>query len=231
MIPYDNLVRSGDRHAFIHIAPDHYADPVRQKIGKLTATVADLGLVVSTGRVVDFRAKDLLRAKPGSRTVPLIYPCHLRHGYVEWPNGRTRKPNALALGPRSVDLLIPAGHYVVVKRFSTKEEPRRVVAAVYDPARVATDRVAFENHLNYYHLRGSGLPAAVAKGLAAFLNSTLVDSYFRQFSGHTQVNAADLRSLRYPTWDRLVALGRRIGEKFPDQEGLDRLVDEVVFHG
>lgn len=231
MIPHDDLVRPSDRQAFIHIVPDHHGDPVRQQIGKLKATVTDLGLAVSTGRVVDFRAKDLLRAKQGPNTVPLIYPCHLRQGYVEWPNGQTRKPNALSLGPGADDLLIPAGHYVLVKRFSAKEEPRRVVAAVYDPARVATDRVAFENHLNYYHLRGSGLPATVAKGLAAFLNSTLVDSYFRQFSGHTQVNATDLRSLRYPAWDQLVALGRRIGQRFPDQEELDRLVEEVVLHG
>lgn len=231
MIPYDDLVRPGDRHAFIHIVPDHHGDSVRQQIGKLKASLTDLGLGVSTGRVVDFRAKDLLRAKPGPNTVPLIYPCHLRQGYVEWPNGRTRKPNALSLGPRSEDLLIPAGHYVLVKRFSAKEEPRRVVAAVYDPARVGSDCVAFENHLNYYHLRGSGLPVTVAKGLAAFLNSTVVDSYFRQFSGHTQVNAADLRSLRYPTWDQLVALGRRIGQRFPDQDELDRLVEEVVLRG
>jgi adenine-specific DNA-methyltransferase len=222
---------AGDRHAFIHIVPDHHGDPVRQQIGKLKASLTDLGLAVSTGRVVDFRAKDLLRAKPGRNTVPLIYPCHLRLGYVEWPNGQTRKPNALALGPRADDLLIPSGHYVLVKRFSAKEEPRRVVAAVYDPARVATDRVAFENHLNYYHLRNGGLPGTVAKGLAVFLNSTLVDSYFRQFSGHTQVNATDLRSLRYPAWDQLMALGRRIGQRFPDQDELDRLVEEVVLRG
>jgi adenine-specific DNA-methyltransferase len=94
---------------------------------------------------------------------------------------------------------------------------------------VRSKHVAFENHLNYYHLRGAGLPATVARGLTAFLNSTLVDSYFRQFSGHTQVNATDLRSLRYPASDRLVTLGRRIGKTFPAQEDLDRLVEEVVF--
>ena len=163
--------------------------------------------------------------------MPLIYPCHLQRGFVEWPNGDTRKPNALALGPRADDLLIPTGHYVLVKRFSAKEERRRIVAAVYDPARVPSDRIAFENHLNYYHLRGAGLPAPVAKGLAAFLNSTLVDSYFRHFSGHTQVNAMDLRSLRYPAWDGLAALGGRIGESFPAQEELDRLVEDVVCRG
>jgi adenine-specific DNA-methyltransferase len=226
---HDDLVRPGDRNTFIHIVPDGRGDPIRQRMANLKASLAGLGLAVSTGRVVDFRAKDLLRAEPGRNTVPLIHPCHLQQGYVEWPNGRSRKPNALALDPRSDDLLLPAGHYVLVKRFSAKEEPRRVVAAVYDPARVVAQQVAFENHLNYYHHRGVGLPATVARGLAAFLNSTLVDSYFRQFSGHTQVNATDLRSLRYPAWDDLVALGRRIGRSFPAQGELDRLVEEVVF--
>lgn len=230
-IRHDDLVRPGDLHAFIHIVPDGDGDPIRHQIGSLDAILTDLGLTVSTGRVVDFRSKDLLRSRPERDTVPLIYPCHLQGGFVEWPNGRTRKPNALALGTRAEELLVPEGYYVLVKRFSAKEERRRVVAAVYDPLRVRADRIAFENHLNYYHLRGSGLPATVAKGLAAFLNSTLVDSYFRQFSGHTQVNAADLRSLRYPGWNSLVALGRRIGRTFPAQEELDRLVNDVVTHG
>ena len=230
-IRHDDLVRPGDPHLFIHIVPDDDGDSIRHKIGSLGACLADLGLTVSTGRVVDFRAKQLLRAQPGRNTVPLIYPCHLQDGSVDWPNGHTRKPNALALGPGAEDLLVPQGYYVLVKRFSAKEERRRVVAAVYDPVRVSADRVAFENHLNYYHVRGSGLPMTIAKGLAAFLNSTLIDSYFRQFSGHTQVNAADLRSLRYPAWDELVALGRRIGKNFPDQLELDRLLEEVVFRG
>ncbi len=230
-IKHEDLIRPGDPHAYIHIVPDCNGDLIRHQIGKLPANLADLGLTVSTGRVVDFRAKDLLRADPGRNTVPLIYPCHMQSGFVEWPNGRTRKPNALVLAPRSENLPVPAGFYVIVKRFSAKEERRRVVAAVCDPTRIRSQQVAFENHLNYYHLRGSGLPATFAKGLTAFLNSTLVDSYFRQFSGHTQVNATDLRALRYPDWESLVALGRRIGKTFPTQEKLDHLLEEVVFGG
>jgi len=230
-IKYDDLICPGDPHAFIHIVPDDGGDPIRQQMMGLDASLSDLGLTVSTGRVVDFRATDLLRAQPGRNTVPLIYPCHIQQGFVEWPNHRARKPNALALGPRADDLLVPSGHYVLVKRFSSKEEPRRVVAAVYDPDRVPADKVAFENHLNYYHARGEGLPTAVAKGLAAFLNSTFVDSYFRQFSGHTQVNATDLRSLRYPAFGRLVAIGRRIGKNFPTQQELDRIVEQVALRG
>ncbi|MFH0982424.1 MAG: Eco57I restriction-modification methylase domain-containing protein [Planctomycetota bacterium] len=230
-IKHDELVQPHDRHAFIHIVPDGDGEFIRNRIGSLDANLSDLGLTVSTGRVVDFRAKELLRAQAGRNTVPLIYPCHLQNGFVEWPNGKTRKPNALALLRGAEGLLVPEGYYVLTKRFSAKEERRRVVAAVYDPTRVSTTQVAFENHLNYYHAQGSGLPVAIAKGLAAFLNSTLVDAYFRQFSGHTQVNASDLRSLHYPAWTTLVALGRRIGKYFPSQEELDHLVEEVLFRG
>lgn len=230
-IKYDELIKPRDRHAFIHVVPDGDGEVARNRIETLGATLSDLGLTVSTGRVVDFRAKELLRAQPGPRTAPLNYPCHLQDGYIEWPNDKTRKPNALALGPGAEDLLVPKGYYVVTKRFSSKEERRRVVAAIYDPTRVSASQVAFENHLNYYHAQGSGLPVAVAKGLAAFLNSTVLDTYFRQFSGHTQVNASDLRSLRYPNWDTLDALGKRIGKRFPAQEDIDRIVEETLFRG
>lgn len=230
-IKHEELIHPRDRHAVIHVVPEKAGKTTRDQISSLGGTLIGLGLTVSTGRVVDFRARDLLRAQPGKNTVPLIYPCHFKHGYVEWPNGRTRKPNALALGPRAEELVIPQGHYVLTKRFSSKEELRRIVAAVYDPTRVAAAQVAFENHLNYFHERGSGLPAPLANGLAAYLNSSLVDAYFRQFSGHTQVNASDLRALPYPTRSALIALGRHIGSAFPSQVELDRLVEEVLFSG
>jgi adenine-specific DNA-methyltransferase len=230
-IQHRELIHPGDKHAVIHVVPEKDGKSSRDKLSSLEGTFTQLGLTVSTGRVVDFRAKDLLRAQPGKDTVPLVYPCHFKDGFVKWPNGSTRKPNALALGPKAEDLVVPEGYYVLTKRFSSKEECRRIVAAVYDPVRITAQKVAFENHLNYFHERGSGLPATLAKGLAAYLNSSLVDIYFRQFSGHTQVNASDLRSLPYPRRSALIALGRRIGMSFPAQEELDCLVDEVLFDG
>lgn len=231
LVTHDDLVHPDDPHVFIHIVPNGDGESVRRLMAALEANLADLGLTVSTGRVVDFRAQELLRREPGRNTVPLIYPCHLRSGCVEWPKLGGKKPNALGSGPKAGELLVPAGFYVLVKRFSAKEEPRRVVAAVYDPARIEADRVAFENHLNYFHRGGEGMPPTLAKGLAAYLNSSLVDSYFRQFSGHTQVNATDLRKLRYPSKEKLVALGRRIGRSFPNQDAIDGLMKEIVLHG
>ena len=145
------------------------------------------------------------------------------------PNTKTKKPNAILDVERTQELLVRQGIYVLVKRFTAKEERRRVVACIYDPTRIPAKRVGFENHLNYFHANGAGLTMNLAKGLAVFLNSTLVDVYFRQFNGHTQVNATDLRSLNYPTRVDFEALGRKIGDAFPEQAALDEMIQREFF--
>lgn len=226
--PHDQVVHPSDADAVLYIVPDELGHTVARRMRGLDANLQGLMISVSTGRVVDFRAVHLLRQQPGPGTAPLIYPGHFTRGYVAWPNDQIRKPNALALEPDADSLLVPAGYYVLVKRFSSKEEKRRVVAAVFEPSRIPCERVGFENHINYYHRNNGGLPRDLACGLAAFLNSSYLDSYFRQFSGHTQVNAADLRSLQYPSEAQLIALGRRIGDTFPAQTEVDQLIAEEL---
>jgi adenine-specific DNA-methyltransferase len=222
---YTDVVRPSDPAAFIRIVPNEVAASVVRHIDHFTASLADLGLSVSTGRVVDFRAADSLRAAPEPGTCPLIYPMHLGDGGVHWPKQGSKKPNAIVHAPATAHLLVPNEIYVLTKRFSAKEERRRLVAAVYSPERLpGVEHVGFENHLNYYHREGRGLPAPLAKGLALYLNSTLVDEYFRQFSGHTQVNATDLRALRYPPQAVLEALGSRVGDVWPTQAEIDDLL-------
>jgi adenine-specific DNA-methyltransferase len=226
---YNEVVSPRDPEMFVHLATDEMQVDVRQRMARFTTPLPKLGLEVSTGRVVDFRAAEFLRAEPGTGTVPLIYPCHLNGGFVQWPKSNARKPNAILDVQRAQELLVPEGIYVLVKRFTSKEERRRIVACIYDPARIRAERVGFENHLNYFHAKGSGLPMALAKGLAAFLNSTLVDVFFRQFNGHTQVNATDLRSLKYPTRAELETLGRRFDGPSPEQAVLDELMQREFF--
>lgn len=56
----------------------------------------------------------------------------------------------------------------------------------------------------------------------------MVDEYFRQFSGHTQVNATDLRNLKYPSLSQLMAMGEKIGDEFPEQDEIDQVVLETL---
>ncbi|NMO22692.1 adenine methyltransferase [Pyxidicoccus fallax] len=227
-IPFTQVVRPEDPEQFIRLATDELDDHVATRLASLTHSLADLGLTVSTGRVVDFRMREYLRPTPESNTVPLIWPGHFSKGFVAWPRD-FKKPNALVTAPETEAAMVPAGTYVLVKRFSSKEEKRRVVAAVFDTAHVPCVRVGFENHLNYFHQEGCGLADELARGLAAFLNSTLLDAYFRQLSGHTQVNAGDLRNLKYPSRQQLEALGRHIPDAFPPQDELDALLEKELF--
>ena len=228
-VAYHDVVSPCDPDQFIHLVEDDRQHNVRAAMRRLSASLSHLGVSVSTGRVVDFRAKDFLRQLPGRDTAPLIYPCHFDNGFVQWPKETARKPNAIVSNERTRVLLVPGGVYVLVKRFTAKEERRRIVACIFDPDKVPARLVGFENHLNYFHVNGHGLPMPLALGLTAFLNSTAVDIYFRQFNGHTQVNATDLRSLKYPAKTELEHLGRRLSIPGTPQKELDDLVEEALF--
>ncbi len=226
---YSEVVSPDDIEQFIHLVENEAQDSARAVMSRLPMSLSDSGLSVSTGRVVGFRAKEFLRQHPERDTAPLIYPCHFNGGFVHWPKEEARKPNAIVSNEQTRELLVPAGVYVLVKRFTAKEERKRIVACLYDSHQIPAPLIGFENHLNYFHLNGHGLSRNLAKGLAAFLNSTVVDMYFRQFNGHTQVNATDLRSLNYPSKADLEKLGRRISDPGLPQAQLDALVEEELF--
>ncbi len=224
-----DLVRPGDSESFIRVDVDEHAARLARRVEALPATLADLGLKASTGRVVDFRALHLIGTSETGQGQPLIYPGHLRDGRVRWPTPLIGKPNVIQNNTEASSLLVPEGVYVLVKRFSAKEEVRRVSASVYEPEYAQPGPVGFENHLNYIHQDGSGLPRTFALGLCAYLNSTVFDVAFRQFSGHTQVNATDLKTMRFPLRSTLERLGARLSLPLPAQEDLDALVQVEVF--
>lgn len=227
-VPFVEIVLPNDPHVFIRLVVSKEDGALAQRVHALPCSLHDLDVTVSTGRVVDFRARDFLRKDPEPGSMPLIYPCHFNSGYVSWPKPGAKKPNALVSNAETAALMVPRGTYVLTKRFSSKEEKRRLVAVVYAPEQIDSELVGFENHLNYFHLNGEGLPGDLARGLALFLNSTAVDQYFRQFSGHTQVNATDLRNLNYPTVKQLEKAGRHFGEALPDQEQIDKIVETIL---
>ncbi len=228
VFPFTEIVHAHDSEKFIHIPsnPGHAA--AKKTLDGLSSNLTSLGLNVSTGRVVEFRLKESLRQKPEKGTVPLVYPCHFNGGTIHWPKLEARKPNAILDNEETRQWLVPSGVYLLTKRFTSKEERRRLVACLFDPAETKADRLGFENHLNYFHAAGRGLNRNLAKGLWAFLNSTVVDQYFRRFSGHTQVNATDLRKLKYPSRDVLQAIGLEIKTLDLSQEALDKLLNKYL---
>jgi adenine-specific DNA-methyltransferase len=226
-VPFTEVVRPDDGDAFIHLSPDEAGADAAASVLAQPDTLKSLGVQVSTGRVVDFRSRDQLRTDIEPGCVPLLYPGHLKRGKVHWPVVG-KKPNALMVDDDTRKMLLPAGHYVLIKRFSSKEERRRIVATLLSPSDLPSEFVAVENHLNVIHSDGAGLDRDLAAGLCMWLSSTVVDDAFRQFSGHTQVNATDLRSMRFPPADHLRALGAFVVDPLDDQVKCDELVTEHV---
>lgn len=224
--PFEEVVRPGDPELFIHV-PDSQGE--QGSFSGAARSLKSLGIEVSTGPVVDFRLKEYLRAMPQTDDAPLLYPGHF-NGETKWPREDFKKPNAVARCPETIKWLYPNGHYVIVRRLSSKEEKRRVVAYHVQPDDFpGQPYLGFENHLNVFHRRKQGLSPDLAHGLALYLNSGFVDGLFRRFNGHTQVNATDLRSLPYPSTDTLEALGRWAGRQAElTQENVERHLKAVL---
>lgn len=227
-LPFSDVVHPHDKELFIHIPSEPVHGEAKATLAGLKSDLASLGITVSTGRVVDFRLKDHLHKDPIHGTVPLLYPCHFKDNAFTWPLLKTRKPNAIRDNAETHTWLVPSGIYLLTKRFTSKEERRRVVAFIFDPNEVSAKWIGFENHLNYFHANGHGLDRELALGLYAFLNSTVVDQYFRSFSGHTQVNATDLRKLSYPDRPTLRKMGRKMAIPHQPQDKIDQLVTETL---
>jgi tRNA1(Val) A37 N6-methylase TrmN6 len=227
LIPFSQVVRPDDSDLFIHI-PNCYEESEWPR--KFIYSLEDLGVSVSTGPVVDFRVPQFLAETYREGSVPLLYPAHLKGSKLTWPILGLKKPQYLQNCKDTLRQLFPAGNYCVVRRFSAKEQERRIVSAVANREYFKEfDYLGFENHLNVIHAGKNGLELSFVSGLTGFLNSKYADKDIRTFNGHTQVNAADLKKLRFPSAKFLNALGDWILSSTKlEQDSVDKFIDTLL---
>ena len=191
-------------------------------------TLSTLGLKVSTGPVVAFRAGKYIKKKTTTNSVPLLWMQHIDHMRVSWPI--SKKYEHINANGETAWMLIPNTNYVVMRRFSPKEDKRRITAAPYFAGTLPGAMLGLENHTNYVYRPGGEMTAEETCGLAAFLNSHIVDTYFRSVAGNTQVNATDLRKLPMPPKDILIAIGRAV-PRHATLEQIDSAVNSALGTG
>ncbi|EHU1360622.1 SAM-dependent methyltransferase [Acinetobacter baumannii] len=224
IVPFTEVIRPNDPELFIRIATN--SQPQEEDNPVFSFSLSELGLFVSTGPIVSHRMKEFLQQYPQDDSAPLFYPHHFFNKQLEYPKEH-KKPNAIRVTPDSQKWLMPNnGFYVIVRRFSSKEEKRRIVANVIDPSQIDKKWIGFDNCWNVFHIKKQGFDYETAMGLACFLNSTMLDEYFRVFSGHTQVNATDLRNMKYPSLKNLQILGKKYDIKMT-QDQIDKLVEGI----
>ncbi len=183
---------------------------IRDIFSQWSNTLQSFGLKISTGPIVPFRTESLKEIESPSKTVPVLWMQHIGRMQVTWPIVRLDKPQHICVTEDTRPLLIQNQTCVLIRRFSPKEENSRIIASPYLKDTLPYPLIGLENHINYIHRPKDSLTVTEAFGLAAYLNSRWVDQYFRQISGNTQVNAAEIRDLPLPPLEEINSIGERI---------------------
>jgi adenine-specific DNA-methyltransferase len=217
---------SGDKIFRLPILP--YEDAALRLVDSWTGSLHQYEMNISTGPVVPFRATEFLDqvATPSEDYAPLIWMNHVRAMRVTFPI-ETRKPQYISISASEKSLLLPNRNYVLLRRFSAKEEARRLVAAPWLKTGFRGALLGIENHLNYIYCMRDEMNEDLAVGLAALLNSELLDTYFRVSSGNTQVSATELRAMPLPPRGMIVSIGQHV-KKQAGGKSLDETVRDVI---
>ena len=208
-IPYQRVIADSAGDHVVRVTTNKVDHDLIEAIDRLPDRLRSFDFEISTGPVVTFRATEFLRQHRSRDTAPLLWMHNVRPFLTQFPE-KNGKPPHIAVSANSKRLLVPAKRYVLLKRFTAKEEKRRLVAGIVEPDDSYSDWVGLENHLNYVYRKCADLTKPEAWGLAAYFNSSFVDRYFRAVSGNTQVNASEIRALPLPDRKTISRIGQDV---------------------
>jgi adenine-specific DNA-methyltransferase len=211
-VRYTDVVHYKNGDVFIRIPTSTLDIDILHVVDRWPNVLRNLGLEISTGPVVPFRATQYLLPEltESPKSAPLLWMHNMQGMRVVWPLKKNKKPLAIRVSDETSPLVLPVKNYVLLKRFSSKEQKRRLYAAVLLESEFPQKTVGIENHVNYIHKPKGNLSVNEAFGIAAILNTFIIDNYFRSLNGNTQVNATDIRSLPFPKIDDIREIGKLI---------------------
>ena len=168
------------------------------------------GIQISTGPVVAFRAYDFIVVEPDDDTVPLYWLHNVVKMLCDHPVEKKDRGQYIRVTPESRSSLLPNKNYVLLRRFSSKDDESRLVAAPYFGNMTQYEFVGIENKLNYIYRPKGHLRRDEVMGLSALLDSEVFDAYFRTFNGNINVSATELRMMPLPPLETIREIGRKI---------------------
>ncbi len=222
--PYDTVVSGADKYVYLVTNPKE-ADTL-EKLNNWHYTLPKLGIPMKTGLTVDFRNRDALRNQDEEEAVPLFYSQHIKDGRVVFPIGKeceyivTDQPG----------LLQDNVNYLFVKRFTAKEERRRLQCGVYLSRKYPRySKISTQNKINF--IGGmKELSECIVYGLYVLFNSTLYDSYYRILNGSTQVNSTEINSMPVPSLTTIGELGKSlIASHDTSEQSCDEILRSYIY--
>lgn len=195
------LPTSDDDEAILHI------------FKKWKGTLSKYNIWVSTGPVVGFRAWDFIHETfENGKTilVPLLWLHNVNKMKITWPDHKPERGQFIRVENQSESLLVQNRNYILVRRFSAKDDKSRLIAAPYFSNSIDFGYIGIENKLNYMYKNQGHFDRNEMIGISALLNSRLYDQYFRMFNGNVNVSATELREIPFPPMEEIKELGETL---------------------
>lgn len=221
-VPYDVVVSGKEKYVYLTTSIEEIN--VLNKLKKWDKTLPSIGLRMKTGLTVDFRNREVLRSIEEEGAVPLFYAQHIKNGRVVFP---IQKENEYVVTQQK-GLLQDNKNYLFVKRFTSKEEPRRLQCGIYLAKKYNNyTKISTQNKLNFIDGLSVELSECVVYGLYALFNSSSYDVYYRVLNGSTQVNSTEVNSMPVPELNIIKEIGKRLlKSKDLSEENCNNILEE-----
>lgn len=201
--PYGTIVA---QNQFVYLATNEKDVKVLKQVNNFDTTLPDINMPMQTGIIVDFRTREVLRNQLEDDSYPLFYSQHIKDGRVIWPLGKEGE----VIKTDRKGYLQENSDFLMVKRFTSKEEERRLQCGIYLKKKYSQfPYISTQNKINFIKCDSP----CVTYGLYVLLNSTLYDNYYRILNGSTQVNSTEINQMPIPKRQIIEEMGRELMHK------------------
>lgn len=211
--PKKDIINLDSNEKILYLPTNDFEEAILEIFRNWSGNMLKYDIKISTGPVVAFRSRDYIREifENGSiQLAPLFWLHNVKQMVLEWPISKSQKGQYINIEDKSRSVLIPNKNYILLRRFSSKDDKNRLVAAPYFCNFIRSDFIGVENKVNYIYRPDGHLERNEVVGLCALLNSSLFDAYFRIFNGNVNVSATELKSMSLPSLEIIQEIGDTI---------------------
>ncbi|MDR1504574.1 MAG: Eco57I restriction-modification methylase domain-containing protein [Prevotella sp.] len=210
LYPQRDLIDISSIEKIIHLPVSDKEESIIKLFKTWNGSLNKYDIQISTGPVVAFRSVDFLQEESGINNAPLFWLHNVIKMLTDHPVYRNGKKQYIEISDVTKTVLLPNKNYVFLRRFSSKDDKSRLIAAPYFCNTSKSQLIGVENKLNYIYRPKGHLDRFEAMGISAILNSDLFDTYFRTFNGNVNVSATELREMPMPPLETIKEIGKHL---------------------
>ncbi|MDQ6757065.1 MAG: Eco57I restriction-modification methylase domain-containing protein [Bacteroidota bacterium] len=227
---YAQLIDLNSDEKFLYLPNSDEQEKVMTLIKRQKNTLQTLGYKVSTGPIVYFRKTQFLQKNRLDNSVPLYWLDNVKKFNITHPMNGKSKEQFFSSTEKSNSVLIKNSNLVLVRRFSSKDEVSRLVAAPHFKKTLPEyEKIGIENKLNYIVKKEGDLSLFEVLGICSILNSYVYDEYFKTFNGNTQVSASELKKIPFPNFKKITEIGKKVSQLgMKDSQKINKIVSKAL---